>query len=442
VPSRAETSKAIREIERHLAAAAAEAEGPLVLAVSGGLDSMVLLDAAARLAKTRIATIATFDHGTGEHSARAAAFVCGEARRRGLAVVTGGGERLAASEAVWREARWRFLRREAAQVGGIVVTAHTEDDQLETVLMRAMRRAGARGLAGLYARSDVCRPLLGTTRASLERYARARGLRWISDPTNDDRRFFRNRVRHDLLPALLGARPSLRSDLLSLARRAATVRGEIEAVASTIAVRDSDVSSDLGSLSVAVTDVAGYDANALAVLWPAIAARIGLALDWRGTRRLVAFTISEGRVGSSMQLSGGWEVVRHRRHLTLRPTSERAPAAAGLPPAGALRWGRWSFVRDGSGAAGGPWQAELPNGRPLVVRAWQPGDRMTGRSGSRRRVKRFFSDAGIIGPSRAGWPVVLAGEEIVWIPGVGHCSTSAGSTGTPGLVYSCELNHR
>jgi tRNA(Ile)-lysidine synthase len=403
---------------------------------------MVLLDAAARVAHDRIAMVATFDHGSGAHSAHAAAFVCREASRLSLHAVSARGEHLAPSESVWRDARWSFLRRQAARVGGVVMTAHTEDDQVETVMMRVMRGAGARGIAALYAASEVRRPLIGATRATLEGYARARSIQWVADPTNDDRRFFRNRVRHELLPALLRARPSLRAELLRLARDAAMLRAEVEAVAAAMARPSRDARNDLASLSVAVADVAGYDADALAVLWPALAGRVGLALDWRGTRRLVAFTISEGRVGSSIQLSGGWEVVRDRDRLKLRSTSEAAPPAVGLPPAGQLRWGRWSFVRDGPGDEAGPWQAELPSGRPLVVRAWQPGDRMTGRSGTPRRVKRFFSDAGIIGPNRAGWPVVLAGEEIVWIPGVGRCTTAAGLSGTPGLVYSCELNHR
>jgi tRNA(Ile)-lysidine synthase len=107
-----------------------------------------------------------------------------------------------------------------------------------------------------------------------------------------------------------------------------------------------------------------------------------------------------------------------------------------------LRWGRWSFVRERRGDAPSPWQAVLPGGQQLIVRAWQPGDRMAGSSGTPRRVKRFFGDAGIVGPDRAGWPVVLAGEEIVWIPGVGRGVAAAGSSRTPGLTYSCELNDR
>jgi tRNA(Ile)-lysidine synthase len=437
------SSSLTREIERDIARVAGGTTKPLVLAVSGGLDSMVLLDAASRVARRRIGVVASFDHGSGPYSARAAAFVCIEAAARRLPAVVGRAGRLRAGEAAWREARWSFLRGVARSVGGVVVTAHTEDDQIETVLMRALRGAGARGLAGLYAASeDVRRPLVRARRASLERYAAERGVRWVSDPTNDSRRFLRNRVRHDLLPALLRARPGLDVELLELARRAATLRADADAIAAAIVQRGATTRGQSTSLSVPVSGLAGYDATSLALLWPAIAAGVGLALDRRGTDRLVAFTTSEGPAGASIQLAGGWEVVRDRLCLTLRRMRGGSPVPADLPVAGAMRWGRWSFVREGAGSVADPWRAVLPANRPLVVRAWQPGDRMAGSRGQKRRVKRFFGDAGIIGPDRAGWPVVLAGEEIVWIPGVGRGSAAAGSTGTPGLIYSCELNDR
>jgi tRNA(Ile)-lysidine synthase len=437
----------VGEIERAVASAVAEAAKPLVLAVSGGLDSMALLDAATRVARDRIAAVASFDHGSGPHAARAAAFVCREAAARGLPAVAGRANQALSGEAAWRDARWRFLRAVARRVDGVVVTAHTEDDQVETVLMRAMRGAGTRGLAGLYApNAEVRRPFISVRRATLERYVAARGVRWMADPTNSSLRYFRNRVRRELLPALLRAEPRLDLELLDVSRRAAEWRAEVEAVAAGIAAPaegpEPNTGSNPGTVSVAVADVSGYDAQSLAVLWPALAARVGIALDWRGTQRVVAFTTFEGRVGTSMQLAGGWEVVRDHDRLTLRRARGLVPAPADLPVAGALRWGRWSFVREGRSAVGGLWQAALPDGRQLVVRAWQPGDRMAGSGGAPRRVKRFFGDAGIIGPDRAGWPVVLAGEEIVWIPGVGRGVAAAGASGTPGLIYSCELNDR
>jgi tRNA(Ile)-lysidine synthase len=437
----------IREIERSVAAVADDLAGrPLVLAVSGGLDSMALLDAAARVARKRIAVVASFDHGSGRHAARAAGFVCREAAARRLSVVIGRAGRLPRGEAAWRDGRWRFLRAVARRADGVVLTAHTEDDQVETVLMRAMRGAGARGLAGLYAPcADVRRPFVGVRRAALESYVAARGVRWVPDPTNSDMRYFRNRVRHEVLPALLRSQPGLDGELLRLSQRAAALRAEVDAVAAAIATHPAGREPSFAggkpiSVSVAVSDLRDYDAESLALLWPALAARVGLALDWRGTQRVAAFSNTEGRAGASMQLAGGWEVVRDRDRLTLRRARGAPPAPADLPLAGALRWGRWSFVRDRRSAVEGPWQAVLPRGRQLVVRAWQPGDRMAGSGGTPRRVKRFFGDVGIIGPERAGWPVVLAGEEIVWIPGVGRSAAVAGSSGTPGLIYSCEIN--
>jgi tRNA(Ile)-lysidine synthase len=412
-----------------------------VLAVSGGLDSMVLLDAAARVARDRIAVVATFDHGSGPHAARGVSFVCDEAAARCLPVVVGRAPRLPRREAAWREARWRFLCDVASRVGAAVATAHTEDDQVETVLMRALRGAGPRGLAGLYAeRAGVERPLLDLRRAALEAYARGRGVRWLDDPTNRSMRFLRNRVRNDLLPALRLARPSIDDDLLALARRAAAWRADVDALAEHLATYAGG--PDASTVSVALADLAGYDPKALGVLWPAIAARVGLAMDRRGTRRLIEFTTSTGKPGASMQLAGGWEVVRHRGRLTLRRARGAAAAPVGLPRAGAVRWGRWSFARAAEANVGDLWRAALPAGRPLVVRSWRPGDRMTGSAGKRRRVKRFLGDAGIVGPDRVDWPVVLADGEIVWIPGIGRAAAATASQGTSGLIYSCELNDR
>src|SRR4029079_18572511 len=89
------------------------------------------------------------------------------------------------SEAELRRARWDFLRHVALGFDARVATAHTADDQLETVLMRVIRGAGARGLAGLHAAGGPLRPFLRITRAELETYARDRQLQFVNDPSND-----------------------------------------------------------------------------------------------------------------------------------------------------------------------------------------------------------------------------------------------------------------
>ncbi len=84
---------------------------------------------------------------------------------------------------------------------------------------------------------------------------------------------------------------------------------------------------------------------------------------------------------------------------------------------------------------------ELPADVPLAVRAWRPGDRMRARAGgTARRVKRFFADARVPGMDRAGWPVVLAAGEIVWIPGVRRSDAATVQPGRPGVRYECDRN--
>jgi tRNA(Ile)-lysidine synthase len=285
-----------------------------VLAISGGLDSMVLLDAVAssHAGSRSSILVATFDHRTGDHASRAAKMVAKRAESLGFRCVIGTAVKLGTKESEWREERWRFLRATAENFKAPVLTAHTLDDQIETVFMRILRDAGPRGLAGLYAESDIVRPFLGLRRTELESYAMARRIAHVEDPSNASRTYLRNRVRHDLLPAMTKVRPGFPSSLLTVARMAASWREELDRVVAEIDVRP----GPNGSIRVARADLAGYDAESLKTLWPAIAAKVGVVMDRRGTHRLAEFTM-KGHNGGSIQLSGGIEVRMFRDHLLL-----------------------------------------------------------------------------------------------------------------------------
>ncbi|HMI57841.1 MAG TPA: tRNA lysidine(34) synthetase TilS, partial [Gemmatimonadaceae bacterium] len=154
----------------------------VVLAVSGGRDSMTLMHAALTHARESVACVASFDHATGAHSARALSLVDSEARELGAAVITERATTTARTEAEWRAQRWSFLRRVARERGAQVATAHTRDDQIETVLMRTMRGAGARGIAALAVEGPspigVLRPMLEVSRADVADYAARARLAW------------------------------------------------------------------------------------------------------------------------------------------------------------------------------------------------------------------------------------------------------------------------
>jgi tRNA(Ile)-lysidine synthase len=423
--------------------------GNIVLAVSGGLDSMTLLDLMATVRSDRRGelTVATFDHASGAHSVRAASFVADAALRYGMSVVIGVAGSVERSEAAWRAARWSFLRSVARATRATVVTAHTRDDQIETVLMRAMRAAGARGLAGLRAASDVCRPLIDTCRAELETYATAHRLGWIDDPTNREPLYLRNRIRRDLLPVLLRARPGLDAELIAIGERAATWRREVSALVESsfaIEIGSGDDGMPQRTLDVRAADLTSCSREVLGIVWPELAARAGLTLDRRGTERAIEFTQS-GAVGRRVQLSGGWDLIRSRTHFELRPTiaSDNEGRLRALDPP--MIWDRWAFALVDQTSARDVWRVTLPTGESLSVRSWRPGDKLTVRQGERlveRKVKYFLSDAGISGHIRARWPVVLAGSEIVWIPGVRRSDAATARSGGPVVTYACDYLDR
>lgn len=404
-----------------------------VIAVSGGRDSMVLLEAIIRLAPAKIASVGTFDHGTGEAAARAARFVTDYARCAHLDVRVGESTAPAITEAAWRTQRLAFLRDVATDLDARIVTAHTLDDHVETVLMRALRGAGARGLAGLLAPTDIVRPLVATPRAAVAACARAWAVPFVEDPSNVSRAHLRNRVRLDLLPALVRRRPRLPGDLVALSRRATDLRRDVDQLIDDHMTLES--SGD--SLAIARDELVRLDQSGLALLWPALAARQGVTLDRRGTERLASFTISAG-TGARIQLSGGVEVLRHRDRLVLRRvTTHTGPRDAVALEAGTV-WGRWLFART-SERATDLWSAALPADVPLRVRAWRAGDRMIPeRSAVPRRLKGLFRDAGVDALRRRQWPVVLAGAEIVWVPGVRRAHAAAVRSGRPNVTFRCE----
>ena len=188
-------------------------DGQLVLAVSGGSDSMALLAGVAHLVAdgehTWRPTVAHLDHCLRPDSAADAAFVADaaqaldlpvELRRTDVAVLARDEGR--SLEDAGRQARYRFLE-EVAPPDALIATAHTLDDLAETVLLNLIRGAGPTGIAGMPARRGrIVRPLLGERRETLRELLDAAGIAYRDDPSNEDPAFLRNRVRGELLPLL------------------------------------------------------------------------------------------------------------------------------------------------------------------------------------------------------------------------------------------------
>lgn len=213
-----------------------------VLAVSGGMDSMVMLDLVCRRFTPEEIIVAHFDHGIREDSALDAEFVREKAEEYG-AKFRGGEAKLGvgASEAEAREKRYAFLMRVADEVGGEIWTAHHLDDLAETVTINFLRGTGWRGLAGL-GREGVRRPFLETEmfyepmdRAAIFEYAAKRNLRFREDPSNSWDEYLRNRVRQKM-NNLLSFEQKL--EIYKLWRRQLEVRTEIDRITNGILPED------------------------------------------------------------------------------------------------------------------------------------------------------------------------------------------------------------
>ncbi len=174
--------------------------GKYVVAVSGGVDSMVLLDLLRQKPKLEL-VVAHFDHGIRPNSAADRKLVQRIAEDYGLPFVYAEGKLGAkASEALARDARYAFLRAVQQEHGAeAIITAHHQDDMLETAIMNLLRGTGRRGLSSLKSRKDLVRPLLDWTKKGVREYAEERDLVWNEDSTNDDERYLRNYIRNNIL---------------------------------------------------------------------------------------------------------------------------------------------------------------------------------------------------------------------------------------------------
>ena len=209
---------------------------PVLVACSGGADSLALLAATVFEARSRPWRVVgvTVDHGVQEGSTERAAAVVGQMAALGADETMSVRVRVEAPgvgpEAAAREARYAALGQAAAGAGShVVLLGHTLDDQAETVLMGLTRGSGGRSISGMRrAYDDYRRPLLDVTRSQTEAACRAEGITWWDDPHNDDPRFLRSRVRRTVMPLLereLG--PGVAT---TLARTADQLRADMEAL--------------------------------------------------------------------------------------------------------------------------------------------------------------------------------------------------------------------
>lgn len=267
-----------------------------IVAVSGGVDSMVLLDLLQRHADRRL-IVAHVDHGLRPDSRADMEFVRQIARQRRLRFET---TRLnlrgRTDEATARAQRYDWLEKLRVRYHATaIVTAHHQDDVLETMIMNVRRGTGWRGVASLRSGGTILRPLLTKTKAEIIEYALRHQLQWREDSSNDDPRYTRNAVRHGIMPRLSADQ---RQALADIYHRQCAVRDELE---QELALVHTAARSDNGLLRYYIIML--DHATALELLQH----HLGTRLERPHAERLLVFARS-ARPGASHHLPGGRRV--------------------------------------------------------------------------------------------------------------------------------------
>jgi tRNA(Ile)-lysidine synthase len=413
----------------------------LVVALSGGADSVFLLDLLTRLPGYSLHLIAAhLNHALRGAESDADEEFCRELasryaipyESRRVDVAKMAADFRLNLEDAGRRARIEFLDEVRSRYGAAAVTlAHHADDQAETVLMRLLRGSGTTGLSGMAYRNrrGYLRPLLDISRADIERYLLSRGLGWREDASNSDTAYLRNRIRHQLLPLLEEYNPAVRSGLAATA----SLLGDDETLLDELTKQ-----AFAGSCRMEEGRVA-CSAGQLRALNPALRRRVLRrafvqltgTLAGVGLRHVDALCdlIDSARPNARLALPQGVAAVReYDRLLLLRADAEirdasfelliTGPGLYDLPHGGSIAVdasGTPSFLTDSRTACFD--LGSMPF--PWLVRTFRPGDRIApfGMSG-RKKVKDIFIDRKIPISERKRIPLLFCGDELVWVAGV------------------------
>jgi tRNA(Ile)-lysidine synthase len=420
----------VRVRERVRAAAAVRDDQRFVALVSGGRDSVCLLDVLVSLCEpSRLVVLHV------NYALRGAESDADEQHVRRLcesAAIECIVHRASPPPArgnlqAWaRDIRYAKATALAMDRDAQILTGHTASDQVETVLYRLAASPGRRALLGMAPRDGrLVRPLLSSTREDTAAYCRARGLQWRDDATNADERFARGRVRHGLLEQLRRVHPAAEANVLrsaELLRDEAAVLDEV--VGTALAGRSRISLEALGRLPSALARlvVVRLAEDAGGVLVPGVGSRVG------ELQRLAPHGGSaELDVGGGVRAIVEYGVLRFER----RPT-EAAPDEVVLDLPGSTGFGTWQLVAElravGAKAAlesrladgsVGILDADRLTDGPLTVRTWRAGDRLRPIGlDAAKTLADLFTDRRVPRAERATIPIVACAEEIVWVPGV------------------------
>lgn len=397
----------------------------LVLAISGGIDSVVLLDLLAQLKDAREwgLVVAHVDHKVRPGSDQDAIFVSELADRYGLPFRLGQLNPASSSEAELRRGRYDFLESvRQGEKADYIVTAHHGGDRIETAILNLVRGADRSGVVALKpTRGQIVRPLLGFTRGDILTYASLHDLPYREDPTNASPTYLRNVIRHQVLADAPVNDPHFRVKFVSKLDELEQLNSKIDyglerLVEQVVEIIDQDkiVLSRTGFLKLPSIVRLNLFIHLIKKLNPNISlttANLEVALDFL----LNAKTGTHRYLKNSLKISRSYDtLVISREPGEVVPVSK--PESALLRVGGSLNFG--DFVLDLSTASSGNGEAMKLTPMDVYVRSWQPGDRIyQAQINGSRKLQDIFVDAKIPREQRSYWPVVVTrSNEVICVP--------------------------
>ena len=343
-------------------------------------------------------------------------------------------------EGTARRLRYQWFRKLISETPlDAVATAHTLDDQAETVLAKFLRGAWTEGLSGIHPILEgpdggkIIRPLLHTSRTEVEAFLQVRNQPWREDSTNRHLTFTRNRIRHELLPQLGSWNPQLREHLAQMAELARDEESwwdsEVARAASDVILRGRPVRGGGRTATTAegiALDLARLTAEPIALqrrLLRYAAGQLEAAPDFAATEAIRTLA-QTGKAGQKLELAQGLRADRTHRELRLSRgpnprSSDELEQYECVIPGELVATAFGCHMRldvDASAAA-----SASNKGEPVraVLRPWKPGDRVHLRySSGPRKVKEVLERMKVTGDDRTRWPVLEVGGRIVWMRGV------------------------
>ena len=392
-------------------------EGGALCAVSGGLDSMCLLEMAVRRGQEqgRRVAAAHFNHQLrGAEADRDEVFVRDWCAAREIPFFAGRGDVRAYAEETGRtveeaarQLRYEFLEETRRREGfGCILTAHHADDSAETMLLNLLRGTGLKGLTGIPEKRDcILRPLLGVTRAELAAYAAEYSLPFVEDSTNGTDDAARNVLRHQVLPVLKGLNPRAVENMSRTASLLAADEVALEEDCQKLVDCCSVLPNISGMIPLSVLKDASEALRGRLVL-AVLSAVAGHEKDLTAAHVRAVLALDRG------QLSMPYGVTVLREPAALRFfKAESAPKEQRLSGGKPVAFGTWRI--DLSEVGGRGTAISFPGDAVLTVTAWDPKDRLNGRT-----VKRLCGERGISPAERDRLPVLRVNGIAAVMPGL------------------------